>query len=101
MFTHANEYRSVFHAMIGRHSGVIVQRLLHKLLVDLVRDDVKVAGERGARSAVTIDAVTQFIAGGLFGLLVSWLNVKPRLSAAEVNELFRTLAMPALAAAVK
>jgi AcrR family transcriptional regulator len=101
MFTHANEYRNVFHAMIGRQTGVVVQRLLHKLLVDLVRDDVKAAGEQGATSAVTIDAVAQFIAGGLFGLLVWWLTVKPGLSAEQVNALFRTLAMPALAAAVK
>jgi AcrR family transcriptional regulator len=101
MFTHASEYRNVFHAMIGSQSGGVVQRLLHKLLVDLVREDVKTAGARGPTSAATLDAVTQFIAGGLFGLLVWWLNVKSRLSADEVNDLFRTLATPALAAAVK
>ena len=101
MFTHASEYRKVFQAMTGKHSGVVVQRLLHKLLVDLVRDDVKAASERGAKSAVPIDATAQFIAGGLFGLLVWWLNAAPRLSAAEVNALFRRFAMPALAAAVQ
>jgi AcrR family transcriptional regulator len=101
MFAHAHEYRNVFHAMIGTQSGVVVHRLLHKLLVDLVRDDVKAAGAHSVTSAVTRDAVAQFIAGGLFGLLVWWLTVKPRLSAKEVNELFRRLAMPALAAAVK
>jgi AcrR family transcriptional regulator len=101
MFVHANEYRAVFHAMIGKHSGVVVQRLLHKLLVDLVRDDVKAATDRGATSAVAIDAAAQFIAGGLFGLLVWWLNATPRLSADEVNALFRKLAMPALTAVVK
>jgi AcrR family transcriptional regulator len=100
IFAHANEYRHVFGSMIGKHSGAVVQRLLHKLLVDLVRDDVKAACERGAANAVTIDAVAQFIAGGLFGLLVWWLNTTPRLSAAEVNAMFRKLAMPALAAAV-
>jgi hypothetical protein len=47
-----------------------------------------------------MDAVAQFIAGGLFGLLVWWLNAGPRLSAAEANALFRRLAMPALTAAV-
>ena len=101
MFTHANDYRNVFDAMIGKQSGVVVQRLLHKLLVDLVRDDVKAACEPGATSAVTIHAATQFIAGGLFGLLVWWLNARPRVSAAEVNALFRRLATPALAAAMK
>jgi AcrR family transcriptional regulator len=101
MFVHANEYRAVFQAMIGKQSGVVVQRLLHKLLVDLVRDDVKAATDRGATSAATIDAAAQFITGGLFGLLVWWLNATPRLSAPEVNALFRKLAMPALTAVVK
>jgi AcrR family transcriptional regulator len=100
MFAHANEYRNVFHAMVGKQSGVIVQRLLNKLLVDLVRDDVKAASE-GRTSAVTIDAVAQFIGGGLFGLLVWWLNARPRLSATEMNAMFRSLAIPALAAATK
>jgi AcrR family transcriptional regulator len=101
VFVHANEYRDVFHAMSGKQSGVVVERLLRKLLADLVRDDVKGATERGAANAVTIDAVAQFIAGGLFGLLAWWLNASPSLSAAEVNELFRKLAMPALAAVAK
>jgi AcrR family transcriptional regulator len=101
MFVHANEYRAVFHAIIGRQSGVVVQRLLQKLLVDLVRDDVKAASGGGTANPVTIDAAAQFIAGGLFGLLVWWLNASPRLSAAEANALFRRLAMPALLAAVK
>jgi hypothetical protein len=91
----------VFHAMIDKQSGVVVQRLLQKLLVDLVREDVNAASDRGATNAATIDAVTQFIAGGLFGLLVWSLHASPRLSAAEANALFRRLAMPALAAAVK
>jgi len=101
LFVHVNEYRHVFHAMIGKQSGVVVQRLLHKLLIDLVREDVKLATEGGTPSAITIDAGAQFIAGGLFGLLVWWLNAKPRLSAEEVNGLFRKLAMPALAGIVK
>jgi AcrR family transcriptional regulator len=101
LFVHANEYREVFHTMMGKQSGVVVQRLLRKLLVDLVRDDVKVATENGATSAVTIEAVAQFIAGGLFGLLIWWLDARPRLSAAEVSAMFRQLAMPALAGGAK
>jgi len=68
---------------------------------DVLREDVNAASDRGATNAATIDAVTQFIAGGLFGLLVWWLNASSRWSAAEANALFRRLAMPALAAAVK
>ena len=97
MFAHANEYRGVFRAMVGTQSEAVVRRLLHRLIVDLVRDDVK-ATTRSGTSAVLIDAVAQFIASGLLGLLISWLDGRPRLSIAEVDALFRKLAMPALRA---
>jgi AcrR family transcriptional regulator len=97
MFAHANEYRGVFRAMVGTQSEAVVRRLLHRLIVDLVRNDVK-AATRSGTSAVLIDAVAQFIASGLLGLLISWLDGRPRLSVAEVDALFRKLAMPALRA---
>jgi AcrR family transcriptional regulator len=93
MFAHANEYRDVFRGMVGKESGATVQRLLHKLLVDLVRDDVKTTVQRDQEGA---EALAQFIAGGLFGLLIWWLNGKMGLSVAEINELFRKFAIPAL-----
>jgi AcrR family transcriptional regulator len=101
MFIHANEYRDVFRAMVGKQSGATVQRLLHKLLVDLVRDDVKGTVARAGNSAVPTEALVQFIAGALFGLLMWWLDGKMRLSVAEVNALFRKLAIPALKAAAR
>ncbi len=47
------------------------------------------------------EALVQFIAGALFGLLMWWMAGKTRLSIAEVNALFRTLAIPALKAAAR
>jgi len=101
VFAHANGYRDVFRAMIGKQSGATVQRLLHKLLVDLVREEVKAIGTRHDTGAVVTDAIAQYIAGGLFGLLVWWLDGKPRLSVAEVDALFRKLAIPALKVATR
>ena len=42
-----------------------------------------------------------FIAGGLFGLLMWWLNGKMRLSVDEANGIFRQLSIPAFRAAVR
>jgi AcrR family transcriptional regulator len=101
VFAHTNEYRDVFRVMAGKRSGAAVQRLLHKLLVDLIRDDVKGAVARRDNRAVPPEALVQFIAGALFGLLMWWMDGKTRLSIAEVNALFRTLAIPALKAAAR
>ena len=96
VFAHTNEYRDVFRAMVGKRSGAVVERMLHKLVVDLVREDVKETIAQSENSAVPADALVQFIAGALFGLLMWWLGGKNRLSVAEANSLFRKLAIPAL-----
>ncbi|MGH9663132.1 MAG: TetR/AcrR family transcriptional regulator, partial [Bryobacteraceae bacterium] len=86
MLAHANEFREVFRAMVGKHSGAVVQRLLHKLLIDLVRD-VKTMVARGGANSASTEAIVQFVAGGLFGLLGWWLDGKMRLSVEEMNAL--------------
>ncbi len=101
MFAHANDHREIFQAMVGKESGAAIQRLLHKLLVDLVRDDVKAAVPRNDGGSVPTEALVQFIGGGLFGLLMWWLDGKMRLSVEGVNATFRRLAIPALKAAMR
>src|SRR5215472_17564707 len=71
LLSHVDEYRVVFRAMVGKRSGAVVQPLIYKLLVDLVRDDVKALLPRGSANLPTTEALAQFIAGGLFGLLQS------------------------------
>lgn len=98
VFAHVNEYRAVSRAMVGKQSGAAVQRVLHKLLVDLVRDDVK-AIMRGAERTLPREALAQFIAGALFGLLLWWLEEKKPMSPEAMNDLFRSWVLPAIAAA--
>ena len=95
VFAHTNEYRDVFRVMVGKRSGTTVERLLHKLVADLVREDVRESVD-AERNAVPAEALVQFIAGALFGMLMWWLDDKAKLSATEINALFRRLAIPAL-----
>ena len=101
MFAHANEYRDAYRAMVGKHSGAMIQHLVHKLLVDLVRDDAKAMVSRGSSNSIPTEAVVQFVAGGLFGLLGWWLDGKMRLSVEELNTLFRQFAIPAMKAPLR
>lgn len=98
MFAHANDHRDVFRAMVGKQSGAAVERLLHKMLADLVREEAMALAPRGVASPVPTEAFVQFIAGGLFGLMKWWMDGKMRLSVEEVNSLFRRLAIPAVKA---
>jgi AcrR family transcriptional regulator len=99
MFAHANGHRDLFRAMVAKQSGAVIQQVLHKMLVDLIRDDMKAMAPRGDGDSISSEALVQFIAGGLFGLLMWWLDGKMRLPVQEVDALFRRLAIPAVKAA--
>jgi AcrR family transcriptional regulator len=96
MFSHADEHRALFRAMVGRKSGAVVQRMIHRLLVDLVREEVKAFASAKDSKSVPAEAQVQFLAGGFFGLLMWWLDGPRSLSVEEVNLLFRRFALAAL-----
>ena len=76
-----------------------MERLLHKLFVELVPEDVKRMDVRVDSSTVHAEALVRFIAGACVGVLMWWLDGRLRLSIDEVNAYFRRLALPALKAA--
>lgn len=100
LLAHANEHREIFPAMVSQRGGAMIQHLLRQILVNVVREDVKAMGARPGGAKVPEEVTVQFIAGGLFGLLVWWMGTKMRLSVEEVNSLFRRLAVPAVKAAL-
>jgi hypothetical protein len=86
--------------MVGKRSGAVVQQLLQKMLVDLVREEVKKTWAE-KENETPIEAVSQFIGGGLFGLLMWWGNGKMRMAVDDVDAMFRRLAIPSLKAATR
>jgi len=84
----------VFRSMVGKPSGALVQQLLQKIVIELVRDDIKAfVGGREQKSAPA-EAIVQFGTGGLFALAMVWASGRLWLSVDEVDALFRRLAMP-------
>lgn len=100
MFAHTNEHRRLFRAMAGKQSGAVIQQVLHKMLVDLVRDDVKAVDAPGD-SSIPDEALIQLIAGSLFGLLMWWMDGESRMGVEEVDTLFRRFAIPAVKASLR
>jgi AcrR family transcriptional regulator len=101
LFVHANEHREVFRAMLGKRSGAVIQQLLQKMLVDLVRDEIKFDVPPRDAAAMPVEAMAQFIGGGLFGLLIWWGSGNMRMPVADVDALFRRLAIPAIKTGVR
>lgn len=96
MFAHACEHRDLFRAMVGKHSGAVVQQYFRKMVVELVREDVRRAAPQTRRGSTPTEAVVQYVAGGLFGLLMWWMDGNMELGIEEVDTLFRGLAVPVL-----
>jgi AcrR family transcriptional regulator len=99
LLAHANEHRDIFPAMVSQRGGAVIQHLLRQILVNVVREDAKAMGARAGGAKLPSEVTVQFVAGGLFGLLMWWMDGKMRLSVEEVNDIFRRLAIPAVKAA--
>jgi hypothetical protein len=52
--------------------------------------------DRSVRCRTPLEAIAQFIGGGLFGLLIWWGNGKLRMPVDDVDATFRRLAIPSL-----
>jgi AcrR family transcriptional regulator len=100
LFAHTDGHREVFRAMVRDQSVGLLHRALHKMIVDLVRDDVKAMLSFGRAGAVPAETVVHFVAGGLYGLLMWWLESRIRPSLDELDASLRRLAIPALTSAL-
>jgi AcrR family transcriptional regulator len=101
LFEHADEQRETFRCVVGKRSGATIERHFRRMLVDLVREDVRAMTSRAVDGSPPLEAVVQYVAGGLVGLLAWWADGKMRLSIDEVSALFRRLAVPATKAALR
>ena len=101
VFTHTEKHRHLFRALSTDNTGVAIQRIWHKILLDLVREDVKAVFPKEEYSSVPTEALVHFITGALFGLLMWWFEGSTTLSASEINAIFRKLTMPVVTVAAQ
>jgi len=91
LFARAEGHRELLRAMVGRQGAQILQRHFQRLQLELVREELKNVARRPASGAPP-EAVAQALASALYGLLVWWMDSKPRMTVDEVYELFRKMA---------
>lgn len=96
LFAHAGGHRDVFRAMVGKRSGIVLQRRFQKMLTELVRDEVSDVVGRAGVGQVAPEGLVQYLVGGLFGFLAWWADTQSRASAEEMSALFRKLAVQTL-----
>jgi AcrR family transcriptional regulator len=90
LLEHAQEYRRVVRALVGKRSGQAVQLRLRELVAKLVRDELLASSPPGP----LLDAAVLYIAGGFFQLFSSWLDSRAPLPLAELEAQARRLTIP-------
>ncbi|MFT3710876.1 MAG: TetR/AcrR family transcriptional regulator [Archangium sp.] len=92
---HAHEQRRLFIAVVGKKSGLFVQRKFRDMVFQLVREDLQAVLREGPAR----DAAIAFITGALLELLTWSLESRSSPGAEETDRLFLTMATPVLTAA--
>ncbi len=100
LFAHVADHRDLFRAMAGKRSGAVVQTIVHKLVLDLVRGDIKSILPNAKRNSIPTEALAQFIAGGMFGLMMWWFAGREWASVDALNGIFQRLAFPVVKGAL-
>lgn len=95
LFRHVDSHRRLYMAIVGRESGVIVERKMRRMLADLVREELKSA-KSARQNTASIDLAVQYVVGALWSVLTWWMDYRVKLSPEEMNSLFRQLTFPGL-----
>lgn len=92
LLDHADESRKLFRAVIGKRSGLAVQRRFREIVHELTSDELRAQGIKRPGAAA------RFLGGALVELLFAWVDAPRATPAADVEHEFLRLARPVVAA---
>ncbi len=94
-FRHVDSHRRLYRAVVGRESGVIVDRHLRRVLADLVRSNL-FSWRKRTQLSVEDEFSVQYVVGALMAVLTWWLDHNIKLSPEQVDAKFRQMTLFAL-----
>ena len=94
-FQHVASHRRLYRAVVGRESGVIVDRQMRRLLADLVKIEIASAARKN-QDELRTDMAAQYVVGALMSMVNWWLDRNVKLSPEEIDAAFRQMTLPAL-----
>ena len=93
MFEHAGRFKDIFRGMLGSRGSAIAIREIRLILAEIVAGSLPQDGPATARAARV-----QFVVGAMMSMLSWWIEERPSLPAAEVDRMFRALALDGIGA---
>jgi AcrR family transcriptional regulator len=99
LFRHTGQHHKLYKAIAGKQSGEMILKYLHKYLYDMLIVP-HAALMKNKKAPVPIEITTNWIVSSLLSLMIWWLENNMPYSAEKMDELFRTLTMPGIEAAL-
>jgi AcrR family transcriptional regulator len=94
MFDHAYRHQQVYRALCGRSGDTAGTRMLHRLVLDSLRDHLTPVG-----LTLPVDVVAEYQAGGLVAVLVWWVRQDFPQPPDEIARTCQTMITPSVMAA--
>ena len=103
IFEHIHQHRDTGAAKMGSKGRAILHEHLQQVLAELITDDVKkdFQGRRKTAGQIPQDLLVQYVASTFILVLNWWVESSSPLPPKEVNDLFRALILPTLAATLE
>lgn len=100
IFEHIHQHRRTSDPRMGTRGRAIIHEHLRKVLAELIADDVKrnFKGRGKTAGFAFPELLTQYVASTFVLVLNWWVESRSPLSPKEVDDLFRALVLPTLAA---
>jgi AcrR family transcriptional regulator len=100
VFDHIHQHRRSGEDRMGTRGRAIIHEHLRKVLAELIADDVRreLQSRRKTAGQISPDLLVQYVASTFILVLNWWVESRTPLPPKEVNDLFRALILPTLAA---
>ncbi len=100
LFRHTGQHHKLYKAIAGKQSGEMILKYLHRYLYDMLVVPHTALWKNKKAPPVPIELTTYWIVSSLLSLMIWWLDNNMPYSAEKMDELFRTLTMPGIEAAL-
>jgi AcrR family transcriptional regulator len=95
-FQHLASHQRIYRLTVGRESEFSVERHVRRMLMELVRDDLR--QRHPSAPSARLDLAIHYVVGALWSMFIWWMESEAPLPPEELDALFQRLTLPGLAA---
>ncbi len=100
LFRHTGQHHRLYRAIAGRQSGEMILKYLHRYLTGLLLPPLGELVRKRKSLPVPVDVTAHYLVSTLLSLMTWWLDNNMPYPAEKMDEMFRTLTMPGVEAAI-